>query len=136
TAGEMHRAFEDWLARYVCPIADGRLARTVGGFFSAAEKQPLPANAAQFTGTFAALTGARSSEPDVAVDVGQPEWAQTFSPSDRLSSRPPASRRPVKPRTLLDRFFELSPIAAFAVTLGLGGAVLALLLGLYLALRS
>jgi serine/threonine-protein kinase len=136
TAGEMQRALEDWLARNGGPIADVRLALTVGGYFTAAEKQPLPANAAQFTGTFAALTGARSSEPDVDVDVGQPEWAQTFSPSDRLSSRPPASRRPVKPRTLLDRFFELSPIAAFAVTLGLGGAVLALLLGLYLALRS
>jgi hypothetical protein len=37
--------------------------------------------------------------------------------------------------TLVDRFFELSPIAAFAVTLAVGGAFLAILLGLYYVIR-
>jgi serine/threonine-protein kinase len=138
TAGEMQRALDDWLARNGGAIADVRLALTVGGYFNGAEKQPLPKHAAQFTGTFAALTGAkpsRASEPE--VDVEQPEWAQSFQHAEgRASSRPPPSvLRPTKSPTLVDRFFELSPIAAFAVTLAIGGAFLAVLLGLYYVFR-
>jgi serine/threonine protein kinase len=138
TAGEMQRALEDWLARNGGAIADVRLALTVGGYFNGAEKQPLPKQAAQFTGTFAALTGAkpsRASEPE--VDVEQPEWAQSFAHADgRASSRPPPSvLRPNKSPTLVDRFFELSPIVAFLVTLAVGGTFLALLLGLYYVIR-
>jgi serine/threonine protein kinase len=138
TAGEMQRALEDWLARNGGAIADVRLALTVGGYFNGAEKQPLPKQAAQFTGTFAALTGAkptRASEPEVEVE--QPEWAQSFQHAEgRASSRPPPSVLRQKPTpTLVDRFFELSPIAAFAVTLAVGGAFLAILLGLYYVIR-
>lgn len=138
TAGEMQRALEDWLARNGGAIADVRLALTVGGYFNGAEKQPLPKHAAQFTGTFAALTGAkpsRGSEPEVEVE--QPEWAQSFQHADgRASSRPPPSvLRQNKSPTLVDRFFELSPIVAFAVTLLVGGTFLAILLGLYYVIR-
>ena len=138
TAGEMQRALEDWLARNGGAIADVRLALTVGGYFNGAEKQPLPKQAAQFTGTFAALTGAkpsRASEPE--VDVEQPEWAQSFAHAEgRASSRPPPSVfRPNKSPSLVDRFFELSPVVAFLVTLAVGGTFLALLLGLYYVVR-
>ena len=128
TAGEMQRALEDWLARNGGPIPDVRLALTVGGYFNAAEKQPLPQQAAQFTGTFAALTGAK--EPEVEVDPA--EWAQSFSHGDGGQTGTRTSRRSP---SLADRFFELSPLAAFLATLVVGGTLLAMLIALYYVLR-
>ncbi|MBX7191091.1 MAG: serine/threonine protein kinase [Sandaracinaceae bacterium] len=134
TAGEMQRALEDWLGRNGGPIADVRLALTVGGYFNAAEKQPLPKHAAQFTGTFAALTGAKSSR-DLDVEVDEPEWAQGF---DHKSQPPPSStslRTGRMSPSIVDRFFELSPVVAFLLTLGVGGALLFGLIALYYVLR-
>ncbi len=139
SAGEMQRALEDWLARNGGAIPDVRLALTVGGYFTPPEKQPLPTNAAQFTGTFAALTGAKI-EVDVDAPEGGAEWAQSFSHDERAraSSRPPPASlggsRPREP-SLVDRFFELSPIAAFMATLALGGLLLFALFGLYYLAR-
>jgi serine/threonine-protein kinase len=149
TAGEMQRALEDWLARSGGPIADVRLALTVGGYFSPPEKQPLPANAVQFTGTFAALTGAppkRTSRPDgaepleVEVEGAQAEWAESFD--HRPSNRPPAgpattvAARSGQGRSLRDRLLDLSPVAAFSLTLGVGGVLLVLLIALYYFARG
>lgn len=147
TAGDMQRALEEWLAKNGGPVADVRLALTVGGYFGPPEKQPLPANAAQLTGTFAALTGGdpkRSSGPSggsgLDVDVAEPEYAMTFD--HRASDRPPASpattaaTRSSFTRTLRDRLLELSPIAAFGITFGVGGILLAVLIALYYLWRS
>jgi len=138
TAGEMQRALEDWLARNGGPIPDVRLALTVGGYFQTAEKQPLPQNAQQFTGTFAALTGAapskRSSDPE--VDVAPPEWATSFDHGAPSRPPPSATRTSRTKPSLVDRFFELSPVAAFLLTLGVGGTVLAGLVLAYYLLRG
>jgi serine/threonine-protein kinase len=146
TAGDMQRALEEWLAKNGGPVADVRLALTVGGYFGPSEKQPLPAQATQLTGTFAALTGGvpkRSSRPSgggLEVDVGEPEYAMTFD--HRASDRPPASpattaaTRSSLSRTIQERLLEMSPIAAFGITLGLGGILLAALIALYYVLRG
>lgn len=136
TAGEMQRALEDWLARSGGSVPDVRLALTLGGYFTAPEKQPLPQHAAQFTGTFAALTGAKVDVDIDAPEIGQPEWAQSFEHARGSSRPPPPSPMATPPRrSLLDRFFELSPIAAFLATLIVGGTLLAALLTLYYVIR-
>lgn len=134
SAGEMQRALEDWLGRNGGPVADVRLALTVGTYFNAHEKQPLPENARHFTGTFAALTGGAQPN-EIRVETAAPveEWATSFE--HRESSRPAANAPRRLFANLIDRFFELSPVAAFFLTLVVGGALLAAVVGAYYALR-
>jgi len=151
TAGEMQKALEDWLAKNGGPVADVRLALTIGGYFSPPEKQPLPTNAAQFTGTFAALTGAapsrpppppRSSSPGssptsdaVPIDEAPPEWAESFD--HQAPSRPPPPKAsPRRATGLRDRLLDISPIAAFGLTLAVGVVVLGALFALYYVSRG
>lgn len=115
TAGDMQKALEDWLARNGGAIADVRLALTVGGYFSPAEKQPLPPHATEITGTFAVLTGAAPAPTEPAADA---PWVERF---DHETGSPPA---PIRPPSLVDRALGVSPVTAFVVTLAIGALLI------------
>ncbi len=112
SAGEMARALDAWIASKGTPVADVRVAMSIGSLYSVDEKTPLPKHAAQLTGALPAMTDEQANE---LLDPGG-GWAESFRHDDfdppapiAAFAPPPATRAPVPPARSLPPRRPLPP---------------------------